>query len=235
MEHDHVQSSSDRWLDAMWPFVREHVPAPHARVLEIGCGGRGGFVPRLAAAGHEALGVDPEAPDGDAYVRARFEDAELPAPFDAIVACTSLHHVADPEQAVAAIDAALRPGGVLVVIEWDWESLDEPTARWAFERLDEGGDGWLHRHRDHWHGSGRGWDEYLESWASEERIHRWSDLSRAFDARLERTALSRGPYLFADLANTTPEDEQAVIDAETIRATRVDYVGLREPGARMTP
>ena len=45
------------------------------------------------------------------------------------------------------------------------------------------------------------------------------------DERFDRRQLSRGPYLFADLASMSAEDEQGAIDAGEIRATRVDYVG----------
>jgi hypothetical protein len=59
----------ERWLAAAWPFVRAQVPSAPARVLEIGCGPLGGFVPALLAGGYEAVGVDPEAPDGPATTR----------------------------------------------------------------------------------------------------------------------------------------------------------------------
>ena len=89
----------------------------------------------LVESGHEAVGVDPDAPEGDCYLRVGFEEADLPRPFDAVVACTSLHHVSDTGEVVAAIRTALRPGGKLVIVQWDWDSLAEPTASWAFERL----------------------------------------------------------------------------------------------------
>ncbi len=228
MAHAHAQSSTDRWLDAMWPFVRDHVPAASARVLEIGCGRFGGFVPMLVESGHEAVGVDPDAPEGDRYLRVGFEEADLPGPFDAVVACTSLHHVSDTGEVVAAIRTALRPGGKLVIVEWDWESLDEPTACWAFERLGDG-NGWLHRHRERWRASGQSWDEYLRSWASEEGIHPWSELARGVDAHFSCTTLARGPYLFADMEETRAADERAAIDAGAIRATRIDYAGVPHP------
>lgn len=41
----------ERWLDALWPFVRSWLPTAPARVVEIGCGSLGGFVPRLEQAG----------------------------------------------------------------------------------------------------------------------------------------------------------------------------------------
>jgi hypothetical protein len=52
----------ERWLGALWPFVREWLPDAPARVVEIGCGSLGGFVPRLEQAGYEATGIDPKAP-----------------------------------------------------------------------------------------------------------------------------------------------------------------------------
>jgi hypothetical protein len=54
----------DPWLAAVWPFVRDQLPPAPASVLEVGCGTLGGFVPVLLDGGHQAVGVDPEAPDG---------------------------------------------------------------------------------------------------------------------------------------------------------------------------
>jgi hypothetical protein len=54
----------DPWLAAVWPFARDQLPLAPATVLEVGCGTLGGFVPVLLDAGYQAVGVDPEAPDG---------------------------------------------------------------------------------------------------------------------------------------------------------------------------
>jgi hypothetical protein len=40
-------------------FVLHHLPQAPARVLEVGCGDRGGVVPSLVEAGYDAIGVDP--------------------------------------------------------------------------------------------------------------------------------------------------------------------------------
>ena len=80
----------ERWLAAVWPFVRSWLPASPARVVEIGCGPLGGFVPMLRAAGYNAAGVDPQAPEGGGYCRVEFERYEQPGPADAVVACTDL-------------------------------------------------------------------------------------------------------------------------------------------------
>jgi hypothetical protein len=42
----------ERWLAAVWPFVRASLPAAPARAVEIGCGPLGGLVPMLQAAGY---------------------------------------------------------------------------------------------------------------------------------------------------------------------------------------
>jgi len=226
MEHAPIASSSDRWLDAMWPLVHEQLPSTPSSALEIGCGVAGGFVPRLEAEGYAAVGVDPEAPAGPQFVRERFEEADLPGPFDAVVACTSLHHLGRPRAVVDRIADVLRGDGRLIVVEWAWEELDEATARWCFERLDEDEHGWIHARREYWRASGRPWDDALHLWADEHGIHRAADLVAELDRRFERVSLARGPYCFSGIGRTSPQDEQAAIDAGVIRATRVDYVAV---------
>jgi SAM-dependent methyltransferase len=214
----------------VWPFVRDWLPAPPARVLEIGCGPLGGFVPKLSASGYGAVGVDPKAPDGADYRQVEFEHADLPATFDAVVASTSLHHVNDPAEVIEHAASMLASAGTFIVIEWAWEDFDESTARWCFARLRPAGEaGWLHRHRDRWATSGRDWTSYLRGWAEEERVHRASALVHLLDQRFDRQHISREPYLFPDLPETSVEDELTAIEAGQIRATRVDYIGrLRE-------
>ncbi len=217
-------TAAERWLAAIWPIVHARLPAPPARVIELGCGPLGGFVPGLRSSGYDAVGVDPQAPQGAGYHRVEFEQAELPAEADAIVASTSLHHVADPAEVLDRVAATLAPGGTLVVVEWAWEDFDEPTAEWCFSRLGSQ-EGWLRRRRGGWLGSGEPWSAYLRAWAREERLHSAKTLLGLLDERFECQELSRGPYLFADLASTSAEDEQGAIDAGEIRAMRVDYVG----------
>jgi SAM-dependent methyltransferase len=217
-------TAAERWLAAVWPVVQRFLPAAPARIVEIGCGSAGGFVPMLRSGGYEAVGVDPKAPDGAAYRRVEFENAEPFADVDAIVASTSLHHVADPADVLDRVVRALAPGGRVVVIEWDREAFDEPTAEWAFARLGSE-EGWLHRLRDGWSDSGKAWSDYLEGWADEEGIHGGETLIGLLDERFAREHLAQSPYLFPDLAGTTEEDERAAIESSAIRATRIDYSG----------
>jgi SAM-dependent methyltransferase len=195
-------------------------------VLEIGCGRLGGLIPMLRSRGYEAVGVDPEAPDGTEYRRVEFEQAETFEDVDAVVASTSLHHVIDPELVIDRLAAALATRGTLVVVEWDWERFDEPTASWCFARLGSADEaGWLHRRREEWKASGQRWDAYVRAWARREHVHAAETLLRLLDQRFDCEHLAYGPYFFADLAGTSEDDERAAIEARQINATRVDYVG----------
>lgn len=218
-----------RWLESMWPRVRSFLPAPPAVVVDLGCGPLGGFVPMLLESRYEALGVDPRAPDGEAFRQVHFEhvDVELGGRADAIVASTSLHHVADPAEVLDKVADSLAPGGLLIVLEWDWKSFDEPTARWCFERLAPSGpDDWLHRAHERWTASGQPWARYIRSWAEEHGIHPAGSLIPELDRRFERIVHERGPYFFP-VTQATEAEELEAIEAGRIRANRIDYVGRR--------
>jgi SAM-dependent methyltransferase len=217
--------SDQRWLAAAWPSVRRHLPPPPARVLDVGCGPLGGFVPALRAQGYDAEGIDPEAPEGPHYVRIEFEEHAATRLVAAVVASTSLHHVADLDDVAARMAAALASDGVLVVLEWAWERFDDATARWCFARLPEDDAGWLHRHRDNWIASGQSWEAYLGTWAANEGLHTGAEVIRVLRTRFDTQLLADGPYLFADLEGVAPADEQAAVDAGRIRAVGITYVG----------
>jgi len=223
-------TSDERWLVANWPFVRAWLPAAPARVLEIGCGPAGGFVPLMQAAGYQAIGVDPEAPPGPSYRQVEFERYAVPGPLDAVVACTSLHHVADLAAVLDLAAEALVPGGRAVIVEWARERFGEATARWCFARLPGPDDdpGWLHRRQAEWRESGQTWDACLASWVRAEGLHAGQDILDQLDARFDCQQVTYGPYFFADLAGTSDADEQAAIDSGLIQANRIQYAGRRK-------
>jgi SAM-dependent methyltransferase len=227
----------ERWLAALWPLVRARLPAAPARVVEIGCGPLGGFVPMLRSCGYQAAGVDPEAPPEPEYARTEFERYDLPESADAIVACTSLHHVAGLGHVLDQVQAGLVPGGLLVVVEWARELFDEATARWCFARLPRpGGDhDWLNRMQADWRDSGQAWDACLQSWAQAERLHKGQDILRALDARFDSGPVTYGPYYFPELDGVTEADEQAAINRGQIQANRIQYTGRRRNRAAAAP
>lgn len=224
--HTHDTEAEDRrWLAATWPFVRAGLPDPPGRVIEIGCGGLGGFIFDLGHAGYDAVGVDPEAPVGRCFRRVEFERYDGPRPVDAIIACTSLHHVADLNVAVGKIAEALVPDGVLVVVEWAHELFDEATARWCFDRLSHDGDTFLHHHRDAWAESGAPWSTYFGQWARDEHgLHAWTEIEGALGTRFAADRVEQRPYYFPSLG-ISEDDEDAVINSGAIRAGAIRYVG----------
>jgi ubiquinone/menaquinone biosynthesis C-methylase UbiE len=108
------------------------------RVLDVGCG-TGDYLRIMAplVAPGPAVGVDLSATlvasaqrrtaAGQAPVSFQVGDAcELPfadAAFDRVIAQQILLHLADPWQAVAEMRRVLWPGGLLLIGEWDWDSM----------------------------------------------------------------------------------------------------------------
>lgn len=222
----------DTWFDQMWQFIGPALPPAPASVMEIGCGRFGGFVPRLRAAGYDAVGVDPNAPEEAGYERVEFEQYRVPSPVGAVVACVSLHHVADLDVALDAIATAVAPGGTVAIIEWASERFDERTARWCFghlaaispSELEEKGT-WLHHAREGFAESGLSWDGYLGAWKQEEGLHRGEQVVRGLDQRFSRVSCVTGPYFFAELDGVSFGDEQAAIDAGLLEPVGIRYVG----------
>jgi SAM-dependent methyltransferase len=224
-------TAEQRWLAALWPKVRLYLPPAPALIVEIGCGPLGGFVPRLRESGYEAVGIDPLAPEGDSYRQVEFEQSDLAAQLDGVIACTSQHHVIEPGDVLDKIANAMAPGGRVIVVEWDWENFDEATARWCFERLERSdAESWLHRRRAEWTASQRAWEDYLRDWAHQHGLHSARRLLGDLDRHFQRTSCTRGPYFFPELFQTGEADELGAINAGQIRAARIDYVGrLADP------
>lgn len=227
------------WQAATWPFTRGQLPPPPARVIELGCGPFGGHVPALIRAGYQATGVDPEAPEGGAYLRTTFEDYRPESsgvPADAVIASLSLHHVADPGAALDHVAEVLRPDGALIVIEWISEDFDEATAQWCFGHQPRERDGWLDRMHEHWAESGLSWDAFFGGWLGEHGLHPAGVIRRELDARFTPAHLSTGPYYFSELLDADAAAEQAAIEAGQLRAGCLRYAGRRAgtpgPGSR---
>src|SRR5207248_6776598 len=88
--------------------------------------------------------------------------------------------------------------------------------------------GWLARRQAQWRESGQSWDACLESGVHAEGLHAGQEILDELDARFDCQALAWGPYVFADLADTSDTDEQAAIDSGLIQAGRIQYAGRRK-------
>ena len=225
-------SADEIWLTATWPFVREYLPEPSTRVVELGCGEAGGHIAALLDVGYDALGVDPEAPGRPGYRRIAFGDHVPDAPLDAVIASLSLHHVADSATVLDHVCELLAPGGTLIVIEWISECFDEATAQWCFRheiREPTQPGAWLGELRGEWTESALSWDVFCRGWLHHRGLHSASTIRRALDARFVTTHDSSGPYYFPDLLDADATVEQAAIDAGAIKAGCLRYAGLRAP------
>jgi SAM-dependent methyltransferase len=221
-----------RWLASVWSFVSTVLPPTPARLLEIGCGPAGGVVPVALAAGYQAIGVDPQAPEGPEYRRVPFEEYDSPLAFDAVVSVQALHHLANLDVACERIDGMLAPNAVLVVVEWAWERIDESTARWLFSQAPTGANpGWADAVRGDRHGSGLSWSESRDRWAGEHGLHAWRAVESVLTTRFDTLVRTDAPSLFGDVVEITEEVERAAIAANEIAATGVNWVGRRRTDA----
>ena len=121
-------------------FLARHIPEPCREALDIGCG-TGAFSRRLAKSSEGVLGLD-LSPNMIGLARERsaqfpniaFEVAdatarELPAErFDCIATIAALHHL-PAEEVLPKLKRALRPGGVLLVLDlFQAEGLSDAVA-----------------------------------------------------------------------------------------------------------
>jgi SAM-dependent methyltransferase len=114
-------------------FVRANLPSPPARVVEVGAGD-GELAGALSEAGYAVIAIDP-APAGANVRAAALVELDVPAAsIDAAVAVVSLHHVDPLAESVRHLAEALKPGGMLVVDEFDVGAFGERTAAWWVEQ-----------------------------------------------------------------------------------------------------
>jgi SAM-dependent methyltransferase len=191
-------------------FCRSSLPAPPARVLEVGAGA-GELAAELRDAGYEVVAVDPSS-DAPGVVPAALLDVDEPAQsFDAAVAVVSLHHVEPLPESCAHLAELLRPAGVLVVDEFDVERFDESAARW-----------WSGHHADHPDPGETvaGVRDHLHPVAAiRDHLERWFELSD----------VSRGPYLYRfQLSEELRPEEERSIAAGVLRANGARFTGRRK-------
>lgn len=126
------------WRDVLLADLRRAGLKPGARVLDVGCG-VGSLLADLASVvgpTGAAVGVERDHA-ASAFARKRFEHLDhvriveadltedpLPNDFDLVVCRWVLSFVADVDSAVARLAEALRPGGRLVVQDYDHDGVN---------------------------------------------------------------------------------------------------------------
>ena len=114
-------------------WLRSQLPAPPARVLEVGCG-NGRLARALQRAGYDVVAVDPRAPNGRIFQRCGIEDLDETTRFDVAVAGLALHHVGSLAVVLDKVSRLLRARGRIIVYEFAWDQFDRKTARWFWMR-----------------------------------------------------------------------------------------------------
>jgi hypothetical protein len=195
-------------------FTLSHLPAAPQRVLEVGCGWEGGVAPELARAGYDVLAIDPNAPEGPLYRRVTLEELDDPGPFDAVVAGRVLHHVHPLEPALDKL-GGLAP--LLVVDEFAWNHMDEPTVDWYESQ---------HRTLVAAGREPKGPPDLAEWHARHADLHPYETLRAALDARYDEVHFEWRPYFYRWLGGPASEAlETTLIDAGAIRPIGFRYVG----------
>jgi SAM-dependent methyltransferase len=190
-------------------FVRAALPPAPARVLEVGAGD-GTLAAALAEAGYEVVAIDPASETDAVRAVALHELDEPDASFDAAVAVVSLHHVEPLEDSFERLATLVRPDGVLVVDEVDFERFDERAARW-----------WLdHAERE---------DDPAEMVAAVRgHMHTLARLREALAPWFPTGEPVRGPYLYRwNLPPGLREPEVDLIAAGALPATGARLVSRR--------
>lgn len=200
--------------DELLGYMRSALPAPPARVLEIGAG-EGELARALTEIGYTVTAIDPASTAREVLPVPLHElDAE-PASFDAAVAVLSLHHVEPLEPSCARLAEVVRPGGRLVVDEYDMDRLDERAATWWVKQRRAMGAEVEHEPaeivrmlREHLHGGTALRDALAGAFAFGEPV--------------------RGPFLYRwDLDPALRAPEEAEIARGTLPATGARFIGTR--------
>jgi SAM-dependent methyltransferase len=200
--------------DDVLAYVRSALPAPSARVLEIGAGS-GELAEALIGLGYAVVAIDPEPSGASVQPVALHELEEQPGSFDAAVAVLSLHHIEPLGVSCERLARLLRPGGRVVVDELDVERFDERAAAWwVSQRTASGGD------VPHDHGS----------MVAELRrhLHTLAEVRAALRSHFDVGEGVPGPYLYRwELHPALRAVEEAAIARGDLPATGARFIATR--------
>ena len=203
-------------------FVLSQLP-DRARVLEVGCGA-GELALTIAAAGHDVVAIDPNAPVGSIFRQVSVEEFDEDAPFDAAVAVRSLHHM---ESLRANLEKIARFAPRLIVEEFAWDRMDEETLDWYFGQLrilDAAGAAKP--------GTPKTLDELRQWWVEHHEtvhgVHRYAKLDAELRRAFHAEHFEWVPYLWHYLSGPQIEAlERGLINAGAIRPLGFRFVGVR--------
>jgi SAM-dependent methyltransferase len=129
------ETAEDVEVEETLSFLLPLLGSAH-RVLDVGCG-NGLLARRLSEEGRDVTALDRKLTRTERTATVRFVEADFlgyeDAPYDALVFSASLHHLFPLEAALARAERLLRPGGLLLVSDFDLDAPDEETARYYYD------------------------------------------------------------------------------------------------------
>lgn len=226
-------------------YLQRVLPAPGARILEVGCGA-GDVALGLGRAGYDVIGLDVD-PDVVGVAKAKGVDATVGSfplesgvegPFDAVLFTRSLHHIEGLPAVYDRTRELLANDGVLVVEDWAWNRVDVRTATFASRLLQLGAELGL-SDLDRWM---RASDPH-EAWHEEHGHHdlhfgetMWGAAGRWFDT----SEIERAPYFYRYFCAGLPDDQKSLriaarilaMERAMIREGQIIALGMRFSGRR---
>jgi SAM-dependent methyltransferase len=195
--------------------VRGALRPPPARVLEVGAG-QGELATVLREAGYEVVAIDPAADGAPGVEPVALLDLIAPdASFDAAVAVVSLHHVEPLAASCDRLAAAVRPGGTLVIDEFDTARFDDRAVRWQMAQRAAAG---LHVPDD----------PAASAAHMREHLHAFDEIRAALADAFDVGEPVRGAYLYRwDLDPSLRDVEERLIADGELPATGARAVGIR--------
>lgn len=143
-EWDRLDEQHALWGPVLLDELRALGVGPEQSALEVGCG-TGALLADLRELTGHAVGLERDPASAEraaerlgeqAVVRVGdLMEAELGGPYDVVVARWVLSFLPDPQQVVARLAAAVRPGGRLVVQDYNHDGLDVWPQHFAIERV----------------------------------------------------------------------------------------------------
>ncbi|HWM87552.1 MAG TPA: class I SAM-dependent methyltransferase [Kofleriaceae bacterium] len=221
----------------------------HRRVLEVGCG-EGDLARRLAAGGLSVTAIDVELGQPAPAAGVRWVEADLLGfeddPFDAVLFTRSLHHIHPLEEAIERATRLVRPGGLLLLDEFDRDAADADTARWYYEvqeLLVAAGVCSTHHIEAH-AGAQAGAHAGAgpsERWRAEHEhdppLHGGAEMLAAVADRFTGLATRRGVYLYRTIAHRLEASARGVAVARQLYAAesgRLQAAALAAVGLRIS-
>jgi SAM-dependent methyltransferase len=212
--HPSAYSASGVVAPDVLEFVGSALPPPPARLLEVGAGS-GELADALTRLGYDVLAIDPASESPSVSAVALHELDEPAGSFDAAVAVVSLHHVEPLAESCRTLARLVKPGGILVVDEFDVERLDERAAAW-----------WLAQHGGAGHDGPSEPREVVADLRA--HIHPLRRLREELAGWFSLEPPVRGAYLHRwDLPPGLLDAEQRLIASGELPATGARLVGTR--------